>query len=59
MISNALFFRQLALWTAERIYRAAYSGLFGKALRRKRPRPVRLDRLSLSPDAACFRRRCG
>ena len=45
MISNALFFRQLTLWTAERLYRPAYSGLFGKLRRRKRPRSVRLDRL--------------
>jgi len=44
MISNALFFRQLTLWTAERIYRPAYSGLFGKLRRRKRPRSMRLDR---------------
>jgi ABC-2 type transport system permease protein len=45
MISNALVFRQLALWTASRIYRPAYSGLCGKLRRRKRPRPVRFDRL--------------
>jgi ABC-2 type transport system permease protein len=45
MISNALVFRQLALWTAARTYRAAYSGLYGKSLRRKRARPVRFDRM--------------
>jgi ABC-2 type transport system permease protein len=45
MISNALFFRQLTLWTAERLYRPAYSGLFGKLRRRKRPRSMRLDRV--------------
>jgi ABC-2 type transport system permease protein len=45
MISNALFFRQLTLWTAERLYRPAYSGLFGKLRRHKRPRSMRLDRL--------------
>jgi ABC-2 type transport system permease protein len=45
MISNALFFRQLTLWTAERLYRPAYSGLFGKLRRRKRPHGMRLDRL--------------
>ena len=45
MISNALLFRQLALWTAARTYRAAYSGLYGKLLRRRRPRPVRFDRV--------------
>lgn len=38
MFSNALFFRQLALWTAGRIYREAYSGLYGKSVRRKRLR---------------------
>jgi ABC-2 type transport system permease protein len=45
MISNALFFRQLTLWTAERLYRPAYSGLFGKLRRRKRPHSMRLDRV--------------
>ena len=45
LISNALFFRQLAVWTAGRIYRASYSGLCGRSLRRKRPRPARFDRL--------------
>jgi ABC-2 type transport system permease protein len=44
MISNALFFRQLTLWVAGRLYRPAYSGLFGKLRRRKRPRSVRIDR---------------
>jgi ABC-2 type transport system permease protein len=45
MISNALFFRQLTLWTAERLYRPAYSSLFGKSRRHKRTRSARLDRL--------------
>ncbi|MBN1394720.1 MAG: hypothetical protein JW959_06825 [Pirellulales bacterium] len=45
MISNALFFRQLALWRAGKTYRAAYSGLYGKTVRRKRFRPMRFDRL--------------
>jgi ABC-2 type transport system permease protein len=45
MISNALFFRQLTLWIAERLYRPAYSGLVGALRRRKRPRSVRIDRL--------------
>jgi ABC-2 type transport system permease protein len=45
MISNALFFRQLTLWIAEWLYRAAYSGLYGKLRRRKRPRSARLDRI--------------
>ncbi len=45
MISNALFFRQLTLWTADRLYRPAYSSMFGKARRHKRPRAMRFDRL--------------
>jgi ABC-2 type transport system permease protein len=45
MISNALMFRQLALWTAERTYRAAYSSLSNKGLRRKRPRFIFSDRI--------------
>ncbi len=36
MISNALFFRQLALWTAGRVFRAAYSGLYGRTIRHRR-----------------------
>jgi ABC-2 type transport system permease protein len=45
MIANALLLRQLALWTAERILREAYSGLSNKVLRRKRPRSMPFDRL--------------
>jgi ABC-2 type transport system permease protein len=45
MISNALLFRQIALWTAERSYREAYSGLSNKMLRRKRPRSRAIDRI--------------
>ncbi len=45
MISNALFFRQLTLWIAERIYRPAYSGLVGELRRANAPRSARLDRL--------------
>jgi ABC-2 type transport system permease protein len=45
MIANALVFRQLALWMALRTYRDAYSGLYGRTLRRHRRRPERLDRL--------------
>jgi ABC-2 type transport system permease protein len=45
MISNALLFRQLALWIAEGTYRTAYSGLSNKGLQRKRPRATRFDRL--------------
>ncbi len=43
MISNALFFRQLALWIAGRFYRSSYSGLYDRATRRKRHRPARFD----------------
>ncbi len=57
MISNALFFRQLALWTAGRIYRAAYSGLCGKTPRRRRARPCASDRLLSRLSGSC-RRRC-
>jgi ABC-2 type transport system permease protein len=45
MISNALFLRQMALWTAAWIYRPAYSGLRGKTPRRRRARPLRIHRL--------------
>ncbi len=45
MISNALFFRQLALWTAGRVFRAAYSGLYGRTIRHRRLRPLQFDRL--------------
>ena len=58
MISNALFFRQLTVWTAERLYRPAYSGLFGKLRRRKRPRSMRLDRVLSRRWARC-RQACG
>jgi ABC-2 type transport system permease protein len=44
MISNALFFRQLACWTARRLFRASYSGSYGRSLRRRRARPRRFDR---------------
>lgn len=36
MIANALFCRQVGVWTAARIYRPAYSALAGKHLGRKR-----------------------
>ncbi len=57
-ISNALFFRLLASWLAGRTYRAAYSGLYGKTRRRKRTRPIRIDRLLswlLSPFSDAMR----
>jgi ABC-2 type transport system permease protein len=43
LISNALMFRLLALTAANSIYRAAYSGLYGRTLRRKRPWAERFD----------------
>jgi ABC-2 type transport system permease protein len=43
LISNALFFRQLAGWTAGGIYRRAYSVAAGNG-RKKRVRLARLDR---------------
>jgi ABC-2 type transport system permease protein len=43
MISNALFFRQLACWTAHRMFRASYSELYGRSLRRRRARSWRFD----------------
>lgn len=45
MVSNALFFRQLAMWLAGRSYRAAYSGLYGSMLRRHRKQGWGFDRL--------------
>jgi ABC-2 type transport system permease protein len=43
LISNALFFRQVALWMAGRIYRVSYSGLCDRSLQHRRRRPVRFD----------------
>jgi ABC-2 type transport system permease protein len=45
MISNALLFRQAALWTAGRVYRNAYSGLLNKVRQRKRPHTPWFDRI--------------
>ena len=47
MISNALFFRQLAIWTAGRIYRAAYSGLLRQRAADQTRRPALVDRAVL------------
>ena len=47
MIANALFCRQLAVWTAGRIYRPAYSSLSAKHLRRKRSKIGGIDRVAL------------
>ena len=57
-VSNALFFRQYAVWTAGRSYRAAYSGLYGRSLRRRRSRRMFFDRglfLLLRPFSAEMR----
>ncbi len=43
MVSNALFFRQLALWMAGWFYRSSYSGLYDRPMRRRRHRPARFD----------------
>lgn len=45
MISNALFFRQLASWTAAHIYRGAYNRLHGHLSPRRRAKPLWADRL--------------
>ena len=47
MISNALFFRQLAIWTAGSIYRPAYSALYGRHAGRKRRSRAWVDRALL------------
>lgn len=47
LIANALFLRQLAVWTAARIYRPAYSALSGKGPTQKRPKRLWIDRLVL------------
>jgi ABC-2 type transport system permease protein len=46
MIANALFCRQLAVWTAGRIYRPAYSALSGRHVGRRRAKPGQIDRLA-------------
>lgn len=44
MISNALFCRQLSIWSAGRLFREAYSGLSRKRRSRKRKAIRRVDR---------------
>ncbi|MFH1269050.1 MAG: hypothetical protein ABIK89_25265, partial [Planctomycetota bacterium] len=44
LISNALFFRQLGVWTAARIFRPAYSALYGRRIFRRRARVAWVDR---------------
>ncbi len=54
MVSNALFFRQLTVWTAAGLYRAAFSGLYGRRAPQHRDRVAWLDRflLRMSPLAS-------
>jgi len=44
MIANALVGRQAAIWMAGRVYRPAYSALYGRTSWRKRTRPAWIDR---------------
>ena len=46
MIANALFCRHLAVWTAARIYRPAYSALSGRHVARRRAKLGQIDRLA-------------
>ena len=48
IISNALLLRQLAVWTAARVYRQAYSALQGRQSAARRGKTVWFDRLLLS-----------
>jgi len=45
MVSNALFFRQVGIWTASAAYRAAYDGIYGRRTSRKRTHVALLDRV--------------
>jgi ABC-2 type transport system permease protein len=47
MIANALFFRQVAIWTAGRLFRPAFSMLRGSGMRIKRARAALIDRAIL------------
>ena len=47
LISNALFCRQLAIGTAGRVYRAAYSRLYGKRVSRRLTKVAWIDRAVL------------
>ena len=47
MIANALFCRQLAVWTAGRFFRPAFSLLCGSGRKIKRARPALVDRVLL------------
>lgn len=45
-ISNALFFRQLGVWTAGAVFRPAYSALYGRRVARRRTRVASIDRIA-------------
>jgi ABC-2 type transport system permease protein len=47
MISNALFLRQVAVWTATALYRPAFSRLHGRRSAQHRARAAWLDRLTM------------
>jgi ABC-2 type transport system permease protein len=51
MIANALFCRQLAIWTAGALLRPAFSSLCGSGKKIKRARPILVDRAVLK---GCF-----
>jgi len=44
MISNALFFRQLAVWTSGAVFRPAYSRLYGRTVSRRAAKVAWIDR---------------
>ncbi len=47
MISNALFFRQLGIWTAAGAYRPAYDSLYGRRVSHRRIKVALVDRALL------------
>lgn len=49
MFSNALFFRQLCIWTAGRLFRPAYSKFYGSGKKWRRKRTALIDRLLYAP----------
>lgn len=44
MVSNALFIRLLAVWASARLYRSAYSRLYGRRSARRRTKTAWIDR---------------
>ncbi len=47
ILANALFGQQLAVWTADRIYRHAYSRLYGRHVAGRHPKTVWIDRATM------------